>query len=203
MTRGRKPKPTAIRIAQGNPGKRGFNHAEPVLPEGMPDCPDHLDGEARAEWFRLVGPLHEAGVLTTVDRGALAAYAQAWSRWVEAEEKLKTTPTIMKTPSGYIQQNPWLGIANKQMELMGRYMAELGITPASRSRVMAGVMIGPRPIDADAVEGVASAPALTTLELARQIAFTLTSATEEIAHPADEAVGQRQGMPRPAPGGRP
>jgi hypothetical protein len=28
-------------------------------------------------------------------------------------------------------------VANKQLEIMGRYMAELGITPASRSRVRA------------------------------------------------------------------
>ena len=41
----------------------------------------------------------------------------------------------MKTPSGYVQQSPWLAIANKQLELMGRYMTELGMTPASRSRV--------------------------------------------------------------------
>ena len=36
-----------------------------------------------------------------------------------------------------LQQSPWLGIANRQLELMGRYMAELGLTPASRSRVVA------------------------------------------------------------------
>jgi hypothetical protein len=36
-----------------------------------------------------------------------------------------------------VQQSPWLGIANKQLELMGRYMTELGMTPASRSRVAA------------------------------------------------------------------
>ena len=34
-----------------------------------------------------------------------------------------------------MQQSPWLGIANKQLELMGRYMTELGMTPAARSRV--------------------------------------------------------------------
>ena len=56
-------------------------------------------------------------------------------RWVEAERKLQETPTIFKTPSGYVQQSPWLGIANKQLELMGRYMTELGMTPAARSRV--------------------------------------------------------------------
>ena len=44
---------------------------------------------------------------------------------------------MFKTPLGYVQQSPWLGIANKQLELMGRYMTELGMTPASRSRVSA------------------------------------------------------------------
>ena len=80
--RGRKPKPTAVRRRDGNPGKRGFNHAEPVPPEGLPDCPEHLSEAAREEWHRLAGPLHAMGVVTLADRGALAAYCQAWGRWV-------------------------------------------------------------------------------------------------------------------------
>ena len=65
----------------------------------------------------------------------MAGYCQAYGRWVEAERKLKETPAILKMPSGYIQTNPWLTIATKQMELMQRFAAELGITPSSRSRV--------------------------------------------------------------------
>jgi hypothetical protein len=42
---------------------------------------------------------------------------------------------LYKTPSGYVQQSPWLGIVHKQLEPMGRYMVELGMTPAARSRV--------------------------------------------------------------------
>jgi P27 family predicted phage terminase small subunit len=76
-------------------------------------------------------------VLTMVDRAGLAAYCQAYGRWVEAEERLRATPPLVKTPSGYVQQSPWLSIANKQLELMGRYMAEFGMTPASRSRLAA------------------------------------------------------------------
>jgi P27 family predicted phage terminase small subunit len=71
----------------------------------------------------------------------LAAYCQAWGRWVEAEEKLRETPTMVRTPSGYVQQNPWLPVANKQLEIMSRYMAELGLTPASRSRIQAGPIL--------------------------------------------------------------
>ena len=73
--------------------------------------------------------------MTVIDRAVLAAYCQAYGRWVEAEDKLRETPMLFKTPSGYVQQSPWLGIINKQLELMGRYMNELGMTPASRSRV--------------------------------------------------------------------
>ena len=134
---GRKPQPTALRRLNGNPGKRGYNPAEPVPPPGLPDCPGHLSEDARAEWHRIAGALHAMGVLTVVDRAALAAYCQAWGRWVEAEEKLKVTPPMIRTPSGHVQQSPWMSVANKQLELMGRYMAELGITPAARSRVIA------------------------------------------------------------------
>jgi P27 family predicted phage terminase small subunit len=103
----------------------------------LPTCPSHLNPAAAAEWRRVAKALQQAGVLTTFDRAALAAYCQAWGRWVEAEERLRETPPLVKTPSGYVQQSPWLTIAHKQLELMGRYMVELGMTPAARSRVMA------------------------------------------------------------------
>jgi P27 family predicted phage terminase small subunit len=138
-------KPTAWRRMEGNRGKKAWNHAEPMPPEGVPDCPEHLSDEARAEWHRLVDTLVSMGVITIVDRAVLAAYCQAYGRWVEAEEKLRETPLLIKTPSGYVQQSPWLGIANRQMELMGRYMAEIGLTPASRSRVIASSMAASDP----------------------------------------------------------
>ena len=138
MIRGQKPKPTAIRRREGNRGKRAWNHDEPQPPDGMPRCPRHLAPVARVEWRRVARALHAMGVLTPIDRAALAAYCQCYAKWVEAEAKLKETPPLLKTPSGYIQQSPWVAIANKQLELMGRYMTELGMTPASRSRVTTG-----------------------------------------------------------------
>ena len=50
-------KPTAWRRADGNRGKRAWNHAEPMPPDGAPDCPPHLGDEARAEWHRLINTL--------------------------------------------------------------------------------------------------------------------------------------------------
>ena len=136
MSRGRRPKPTAIRrwraTAASGPGtttSRQPPDAHAALPRAS------RAGRPQAEWRRVARTLHAMGVLTTIDRAALAAYCQGYARWVEAEQKLKETPALLKTPSGYVQQSPWLAIANKQLELMGRYMTELGMTPASRSRV--------------------------------------------------------------------
>ena len=139
--RGRKPKPTALKLIEGNPGKRPINGHEPKPSAARPTCPSHLSPTAKAEWKRLAGELHRIGLLTQADRTALAAYCQAYGKWVEAEKKLAGTPTLLKMPSGYIQLSPWVTISNKQMELMVKYMVELGLTPSSRSR-MAGLPEG-------------------------------------------------------------
>jgi P27 family predicted phage terminase small subunit len=133
--RGRKPKPTHLKLLEGNPGHRPINLAEPKPRAGLPSCPSHLNAAAKAEWKRLVVELQAIGILTRIDRAVLAGYCQAWGRWVEAEEKLKETPPLIRTPAGYVQLSPWLTIANRERELMLRYMAELGLTPSSRTRL--------------------------------------------------------------------
>lgn len=58
----------------------------------------------------------------------MAAYCQASGRCVEAERKLRETPMLLKMPSAYVQQNPWLTIANKQLELMHKHLSEFGLS---------------------------------------------------------------------------
>jgi P27 family predicted phage terminase small subunit len=135
MMRGRKPMPTALKVVMGNPGKRPLNHLEPKPGNAVPTCPAHLQPTAKAEWKRLAKQLHQLGVLTELDRSVLAAYCQAYGRWAEAERKLKETPVLLRTPAGYVQPSPWLAISNKSVELMHKFAAELGLSPASRSRV--------------------------------------------------------------------
>src|ERR1700704_6383704 len=143
--RGRKPTPTYLKLLNGNPGKRRLNPNEPKPRNKTPTCPSHLCPPAKAEWKRLAAQLTILNILTELDRGALAAYCQAYGRWVEAERKLHETPMIIKLPSGYVQQNPWLPIANKQLELMHKYLTEFGLSPVTRSRVsMAPAGLGKR-----------------------------------------------------------
>jgi P27 family predicted phage terminase small subunit len=137
MPRGRKPKPTALKKAEGNPGKRALNADEPQLAPALPDPPAHLTGEALIEWNRVAPDLFKAGVLTIADRAALAVYCQAWADWVEACGEMAVGNKVITTEKGYQVQSPWVGIANRAMDKMLKFASEFGLTPASRTRIHA------------------------------------------------------------------
>ncbi len=132
---GRRPKPTALKVLEGNPGKRTLNKLEPK-PTGIPTCPAHLTKEAKKEWKRISKELIRVGLLSSVDRAALAAYCAAYSRWIDAEIGLqKSASLIVKSPSGQPIQNPFVGIINSATDQMRKFLTEFGMTPASRSRL--------------------------------------------------------------------
>ena len=137
-TRGRKPTPTAIKELEGNPGKRPLNENEPKPKKKAPACPKWLEPEARKEWRRLAKQMEEIGVLTDVDMAAFAGYCQAFARWKEAEEFITQHGSIVKTPSGYWQQVPQISIAQTYLKIMHKFAEQFGLTPASRSRIIAG-----------------------------------------------------------------
>ena len=137
-TRGRKPTPTAIKELEGNPGKRPLNDKEPKPVKKAPACPKWLEPEAKKEWRRLVKQMETLGILTQVDMAAFAGYCQAYARWKEAEEFIEQHGTIVKTPSGYWQQVPQVSIAQTNLKVMLKFCSEFGLTPSSRSRMIAG-----------------------------------------------------------------
>src|SRR5579859_506648 len=97
--RGRKPKPSRLKILQGNPGKRPLNDKEPQPAAGRPSCPKALGGEARKEWNRVARALLRLGLLTHIDRAALAGYCQSWARWVFAEARLAEEGAVHADPA--------------------------------------------------------------------------------------------------------
>lgn len=136
-TRGRKPKPTALKVLEGNPGKRKLNDREPVPPKGDVRCLSWLMPEAKKEWKRLAPSLETMGVLTMADLTAFAGYCQAFARWKEAEEFITQHGSIFKTPSGYVQQVPQVSIAQQNLKIMQSFCTEFGLTPATRARIIA------------------------------------------------------------------
>lgn len=145
--RGPLPRPAQLHILRGNPSKKpiGALLDEAVRPAvEIPECPDHLQGEARAEWQRIGGHLQKLGLISQIDRAALAAYCQSYGRWVEveikiavlnAEDKDGVAGFINDTPSGYKQISVLLQISNRCVEQMEKFLRHFGMSPAARSRV--------------------------------------------------------------------
>ena len=136
--KGRKPKPSGVKRAEGNPGRRALNESEPVytVPERVPYAPRFLSAEAKREWNRAATLLMRARVLTAVDLTALALYCDAYGLWIEARKETAERGAVIQGDKG-LYQNPWLFVANKAHEQMLKLMAEFGMTPSSRTRIKA------------------------------------------------------------------
>jgi len=135
MAAGRKPIPNNLKILHGNPGKRPINQREPKPAPIAPKCPAHLDKNAKREWKRVSPQLEAIGLLSRIDMAALAAYCQAYGRWVEAESAIRKHGMLIKSPNGYPMMSPYLVISNKAVDQMKSFMTEFGMTPSSRSRI--------------------------------------------------------------------
>ena len=151
-------KPTKLKVLEGNPGKRSLNQYEPQPKVEQPSCPAFLCYEARVEWKRIVPKLIMLGLISRIDRAALAAYCQAYGRWAKAEKALKAIEDKFKninaggglcyqTPKGYWVMQPLVGVANKSLEQMHKFLIEFGMTPASRSRISVNAPGSEDPLD--------------------------------------------------------
>ncbi len=161
-SRGPLPKPAALKLLEGNPGKRSLNLSDGINPmHQIPSVPKHLGIEARKEWKRITPELLELGLITGLDRAALALYCQAVGRLSELEtafngmvdrfvevEKLTYADAVYKasysvTPSGYVQQSVIVQLLGKHREQVNRYLMHFGLSPAARGRVQASNYVQP------------------------------------------------------------
>ena len=150
--RGPKPLPANVHLLHNNPSKKSAAALldDIVRPEvAIPSCPAHLTPEGRAEWKRITPHLERLGLISELDRAALAAYCASWSDFVWAEKRIAEITRQAKdktgekgrvhtTPNGYQQTSVPFQIRNRALELMQKYLAEFGLSPAQRSRVSAG-----------------------------------------------------------------
>lgn len=139
--------PTRLALVRGRPARKLPKPEKEIrAPLDEPTPPAHLSDEAKVEWGRVIAVLVQLKLMTQLDRASLAAYCQAYGRWVQAERALAamaekdllTRALMIKTSGGNAIQNPLVGIANKAQADMVRYAAEFGMTPSARTRLQAG-----------------------------------------------------------------
>jgi len=131
---GRRPTPTALKRAQGNPGKRKLRDDEPTATTGT-TAPKCLGRVGRNEWSRVMKATKELGTITKLDRGELTIYCKAWENFCAAVDIYTADGLVVVAPNGTMKRHPAVDIANSAAKLMDSTAKELGFTPAARSKV--------------------------------------------------------------------
>lgn len=160
-SRGPLPKPAALKLLEGNAGKRPLDLAAGVNPRiEIPSPPKHLGVEAKKEWRRITPLLEELGLISGLDRAALALYCQAVGRLSELEtafngmvakrvaEGMDYSDAVYAasysvTPSGYAQQSVIVQLIKGHRDQVNRYLMHFGLSPAARGRVQPSNYVQP------------------------------------------------------------
>jgi P27 family predicted phage terminase small subunit len=135
MRRGRRPKPSRLRLLNGNAGKRPINFNEPH-PRALrnPAPPSWLDQYGREFWRRHAPELSRLGLLSVLDRDLLASAAERWSVYRRATNELKHSLIQTSEANGRIAK-PESTIAKQALAECRAIMGEFGCSPSSRTRV--------------------------------------------------------------------
>jgi P27 family predicted phage terminase small subunit len=150
--RGPAPKPSNLRVMQGNPSRRPLNRREPQpsKPKALP-VPAILRADKRAYqiWKEVSPELRHCGLLTALDPYVFALFCKAWATFWEAQDfvdkhgqmfVMRDPPVDRNDPEDkgrikYLQQYPQVAIAAKYLQIAGTYADRLGLSPAARSRI--------------------------------------------------------------------
>jgi P27 family predicted phage terminase small subunit len=141
-----------LKLLSGNPGKRSAAAAKlRIFAEGVPVCPTWLNKEGKAEWKRVMSELKASGIMSVVDRAALAAYCQAWSDMVAAAKTLAEEGSIIEQPIQNAKgeligekkvPHPALKMQREATHRVKSFLCEFGFSPASRRRMGDGPAAG-------------------------------------------------------------
>lgn len=149
--RGPAPKPTSLKAAAGNPGKRALNDAEPLPPPGEISPPAWLGKRAQKIWAELAPVCVSMRTLTTADVYTFGRYCEAFARWLFLKQHFDkesdaayfaATTYALKTDEGktrYLMPLP----QSVEMRQLHQQLKDLedrfGLNASARSRIRIGI----------------------------------------------------------------
>jgi len=146
IMRGRKPKPTAKKKLEGNPGKRKLNKREPKPKVSAEITPAQIDKHMKAFIDLYLPQVQAMGIFTDADQAALELMAVHYSIAWRAAEVIQKEGLMLKNAFGWAK-HPLLQVLRDNSTAFKSYAAEFGLTPSARSR-----MTVPEPKEFDQLE---------------------------------------------------
>jgi P27 family predicted phage terminase small subunit len=141
--RGPMPKGKALQILHGT---------EPLTAEVLdefskefipPDMPVHFRKKETEVWNMTIKLLKPMMTLQKIDVAVLGAYCSAFIRWQDAEKEICKNKSFHSglciLGEGGLKVNPLVTISRDAQRDMVFYAAQLGMTPASRMKMVSGV----------------------------------------------------------------
>lgn len=137
--KGRRPKPTALKVLQGNPGKRALDtlhEPQPVI--GLGPCPDYVTSDpAAAEYWNSQGPqLVKLRTLGETDAATFAGLCLMHARvvWLSSRiSALKARGRLTEKAENKLATYESQRI--KTLAQFNKIGAEFGLGAASRTRI--------------------------------------------------------------------
>ena len=141
--RGPAPKPTALKRALGNPGKRALNEHEPVPPSppsGEVAPPTRLSERAKEIWADLSPLITAMGCLTTVDVGAFGRYCEGLVIYLRLQAFVEANGTtyVLKDEQGKprrVVKFPEAEELRHWTKTLCQFEDRFGLNPSARSRI--------------------------------------------------------------------
>ncbi len=149
--RGRKPKPTALSIAEGDPSKLGKQKLEqmgashPRAETGLPSCSERLQGLAREAYEYWREQLEKMRLAEMPDSLTLERAAVHYALAAEADIRIREEGAVIREPVvsretgeivGYRQKrSEWVLVRAEADRIFRQFATEFGLTPGSRTRL--------------------------------------------------------------------
>lgn len=83
--------------------------------------PPHLDQIAVAKWIELLVILEGRGPLDAATLDGLGCYAAAFSQWANATAQVKELGSVIRSPSGFAIESPFVKIAERAARAMKQW----------------------------------------------------------------------------------
>ena len=116
MAKGRKPKPTTLKIAAETFREDRHGDGGPSPDPSFPAPPPTLGAAGKKEWKRVRAACESLGYIAELDLGVLAMYCESWEAYWKA-----------KKMGDDMRMRHWA-------DRVVKYGAELGFSPSSRTR---------------------------------------------------------------------
>ena len=127
-------KPTELKRALGNPGKRKLPDQGKVimLPQISSEPPTQLSKAEKTKWIEL---RRSAPWIAVTDEPLLTSLVQKMTRQKEIAKELEKSSFVLYTDKGYAYANPLFGMLSTIETEIFKILCQLGLTPVDRSKM--------------------------------------------------------------------